>query len=58
MSRLLLASTSRYRRLMLERLRQPFETVSPGVDEAALPGEPPDCLRERCRSVAPGKLHV
>ncbi|GAB1407962.1 Maf family protein [Thermomonas brevis] len=47
MSRLLLASTSRYRRLMLERLRQPFETVSPGVDEAALPGEPPDALAVR-----------
>lgn len=57
MSRLLLASTSRYRRLMLERLRQPFETVSPGVDEAALPGEPPDALavrlgRAKAQSVA------
>ena len=38
---LVLASTSRYRRMLLERLRCPFETTAPGVDEAALPGETP-----------------
>ncbi len=36
-----LASTSRYRRELLERLRLPFECVAPGVDEAAAPGEAP-----------------
>jgi len=38
---LVLASTSRYRRELLERLRVPFEVVPPGVDETALPGEVP-----------------
>ncbi len=34
-----LASTSRYRAELLQRLRLPFETVSPNCDESALPGE-------------------
>jgi len=38
---LILASTSRYRRELLERLALPFFVAAPGVDEAALPGEPP-----------------
>ena len=38
---LVLASTSRYRRDLLERLRLPFAVESPDVDEQALPGEPP-----------------
>jgi septum formation protein len=38
---LVLASTSVYRRELLERLRLPFETFAPNVDEAPLPGEPP-----------------
>ncbi len=38
---LVLASTSRYRRELLERLRLPFETCKPEVDEAALAGEGP-----------------
>jgi len=37
--RLVLASTSRYRRELLERLRVPFDTRAPGVDESPLPGE-------------------
>ncbi len=37
--RLILASTSPYRRELLARLRLPFETMSPGVDEAPRPGE-------------------
>ena len=45
--RLLLASTSPYRRALLERLRLPFDCVDPGVDEAALPGEPADALARR-----------
>jgi len=45
--RLILASTSRYRRELLERLRLPFEVVAPAVDEAALPGESPGTLAAR-----------
>ncbi|MDQ6683920.1 MAG: Maf family protein, partial [Pseudomonadota bacterium] len=37
--RLVLASTSPYRRELLARLGLPFETLAPDVDEAALPGE-------------------
>jgi 7-methyl-GTP pyrophosphatase len=39
--RLVLASTSRYRRELLARLRLPFDVESPGVDEQAAPGEAP-----------------
>lgn len=38
---LVLGSTSRYRRELLERLRLPFQVAAPGVDEAPLPGETP-----------------
>ncbi|QWE17702.1 septum formation inhibitor Maf [Polynucleobacter sp. AP-Nino-20-G2] len=37
--KLILASTSVYRRELLERLRIPFTVVSPKVDETPLPGE-------------------
>jgi len=45
--RLVLASTSPYRRELLERLRLPFEVVSPGVDETPRDGELPAdlCVR-------------
>ncbi len=36
---LILASTSIYRRELLERLRIPFDVISPKVDETPLPGE-------------------
>lgn len=39
--RIVLASTSRYRRELLERLRLPFEVAAPNVDEAPLSGEIP-----------------
>lgn len=39
---LILASTSRYRRALLERLALPFESVAPQVDEVRKPDEPPD----------------
>lgn len=39
---LVLASTSRYRRELLERLKLPFQTASPGVDEAPLSWEVPE----------------
>jgi septum formation protein len=45
--RLILASTSRYRRELLERLRLPFDVVSPQVDETPLAGESPAALSER-----------
>jgi len=38
---LILASTSPYRRELLARLGLPFETESPGVSEAHVPGESP-----------------
>jgi len=38
---LVLGSTSRYRRALLERLGIPFVAVAPDVDEEALPGESP-----------------
>lgn len=40
-TRLVLASTSRYRRELLTRLGLPFEVASPAVDETPLPGESP-----------------
>lgn len=39
--RVILASTSRYRRQLLERLGIPFECADPRTGEAPLPGEPP-----------------
>lgn len=44
---LILASTSRYRRELLERLRLPFHIARPDVDEAPLPGETPSALARR-----------
>jgi septum formation protein len=38
---LVLASTSKYRKALLERLGLAFAVASPGVDEQALPGEAP-----------------
>ena len=38
---IVLASTSPYRRELLGRLRLPFVTIAPDVDETALPGEGP-----------------
>ena len=45
--RLLLASTSRYRRDLLARLGLPFECLAPGVDETPSPGESPEVLALR-----------
>jgi septum formation protein len=44
---LILGSTSRYRRELLERLRVPFDVVSPNVDETPLAGEAPQALATR-----------
>lgn len=45
--RLVLASTSAYRRELLGRLRLPFEVAAPDVDESALSGESPIVTAER-----------
>ena len=52
---LILASTSRYRRELLSRLRVPFTVIAPEVDETALPGEAPQALAIR---LALAKAHV
>jgi septum formation protein len=44
---LVLGSTSRYRRELLERLRLPFEVLAPDVDETPKPGESPLALAQR-----------
>jgi len=44
---LILGSTSRYRRELLERLRIPFTVESPHVDETPLQGEQPAALARR-----------
>ena len=52
---LILASTSRYRRELLQRLRLPFEVQAPHVDETPLPGESPAVLAQR---LAVAKAHA
>lgn len=44
---LILASTSRYRRELLQRLRLPFTVQAPHTDETPLPGEAPAALAMR-----------
>src|SRR5262245_59104038 len=53
--RLILASTSPYRRELLARLRLPFEAISPGVDETPRDGETPTALAVR---LAEEKAHA
>lgn len=52
---LILGSTSRYRRELLQRLHLPFEVVAPDVDETPLPGEAPSVLALR---LALAKAHA
>jgi septum formation protein len=57
--RLILASSSPYRRELLERLRVPFEVVVPAIDETPLAGETPEATALRlaeakARAVAGG----
>ena len=44
---IVLASSSRYRRELLERLRLPFTCDSPDLDETPLPGEAPQATADR-----------
>jgi len=45
--KLILASASRYRRHLLERLGLPFEVVPAAIDETPLPAETPKALAQR-----------
>jgi septum formation protein len=54
---IILASTSPYRKALLERLGLPFRVVSPGIDEIPLTGETPRAVatrlaREKAAAVA------
>ncbi|MBY0409596.1 MAG: Maf family nucleotide pyrophosphatase [Burkholderiaceae bacterium] len=52
---LVLGSTSRYRRELLQRLNLPFDVAAPDVDEAPAPGETPRALALR---LALAKAHA
>ncbi len=56
MPRLVLASTSRYRAELLARLRLPFDSARPEVDETPLPGEPPASLALRLAAAKAGAI--
>ena len=45
--RLILASSSAYRRELLGRLHLPFEAIAPHIDESPLPGEAPEATALR-----------
>lgn len=53
--RIVLASTSPYRRALLARLGLPFEVMAPDVDETALPGE---AARDTALRLAQAKAQV
>jgi septum formation protein len=58
--RLVLASTSTYRRDLLTRLRLPFEVARPRTDETPLAGEAPAALATRlagAKAAAVARLH-
>lgn len=46
-AQLILASTSRYRKALLEKLGKPFQCEAPEVDESPLPGESAEVLVAR-----------
>ncbi len=57
MTKIVLASTSPFRRELLGKLGLPFESASPDIDESAHPGETPEQLvarlaEEKARAVA------
>jgi septum formation protein len=64
--RLILASSSRYRRELLGRLRLPFEVLVPNIDETPHPGEAPEetalrLAKEKALAIlndAPGALVI
>jgi septum formation protein len=64
--RLILASSSAYRRELLSRLGLPFEAIAPDIDETPLPGEAPEATalrlaRQKAAAIAalhPGALVI
>ena len=59
---IILASSSAYRRELLQRLQLPFTCISPDIDEAALPDESPALLvcrlaEEKARAVSIQNKH-
>lgn len=64
--RLILGSSSVYRRELLSRLRIPFDVVTPDIDETPLPGETPETTamrlaKEKAAAIAtrePGALVI
>lgn len=65
-ARLVLASSSAYRRELLSRLQLPFDVAVPAIDESPLPGETPSATalrlaREKAAAVAaklPGRIVI
>lgn len=62
-TRLILASSSPYRRELLDRLRLPYEIAAPEIDEAAFPGELPSATalrlaESKARAIAHGPAAV
>lgn len=47
MTKLVLASSSLYRKELLERLQHTFQAISPNIDESRQPGESPEDLVKR-----------
>ena len=56
MAPLILASTSRYRRELLGRLRVPFEARPPTATETELAGEPPERMAARLAAAKAGSI--
>ena len=56
--KLVLGSSSPYRKELLERLHQPFLTDSPEVDETVLPGETPENLTIRLAKAKAMAVHA
>lgn len=57
---LILGSSSKYRKALLDRLAIPYTVVSPDVDETPLPGETPESLARRlalAKARAVGRLY-
>jgi len=54
--RLILASSSPYRRELLERLRLPFEVMIPDIDENPLPAEAPEVTAMRLARAKAGAV--
>lgn len=54
--RLILASGSAYRKELLSRLRLPFETISPDIDETPLPDELPEQTALRLAEAKAGEI--